>query len=65
MALDMESVRAQVEKIARGRAIQYGPRCWRCRKTIPPQDYRTRDFDGHDICLTCGDGVKPDMEATK
>ena len=37
-------------------------RCWRCRETIPPQDIRTQDSEGHDVCLACGDGVKPDMK---
>ena len=32
------------------------PRCPGCNDPIPPQDIRCQDSDGHDVCLTCGDG---------
>ena len=36
--------------------------CAGCHKSIPPTDIRTQDSEGQDVCLACGDGVKPDND---
>ena len=38
------------------------PRCPGCGETIPPQHIRCQDSEGRDVCLACGDGVKPDND---
>ena len=46
----------------------YGPECPKedcchaCQEPIPPQDIRCQDSEGRDVCLACGDGVKPDND---
>ena len=66
MALDLNEVQRQLEanvkNISRLQANQYRNRCHDCNDPIPPQDIRCQDSEGRDLCLACGDGVKPDND---